>query len=304
MSESTQLSPARAAQAEADTAAAAQEITGVGASDGDAALPDGTGLATDPTLAWLEPVIAAVYAAGAVIMQVYAQGQSVAVRAKTDQSPVTEADEQAEAVLMAALSALTPHIPVVAEEAAAAGNLPPVQDAFWLVDPLDGTREFLSRNGEFTVNVALIEAGEPVLGVVYAPALGRLFAGQRTLGAFVEEAGQRTPLRVRAVPAEGLTVISSRSHGDPAALAAFLQGRPIAQTRTTGSSLKICLVAAGEADLYPRLGRTMEWDIAAAHAVLLAAGGHLTQLDRQPLRYGKPDFANPHFMACGQLPAS
>ena len=231
-------------------------------------------------------------------MSVYATDFSV--RNKHDASPVTEADGLAERVIVERLRALTPSVPIVAEEAASAGSVPDVGERFWLVDPLDGTKEFISRNGEFTVNVALIEHGEPVLGVVYAPALDRLFAGVSGRGAFVEHAGQRQHIRCRVSPEDGATVVASRSHGDATALDAFLHGRKVARLTNAGSSLMLCLVAAGEADLYPRLGRTMEWDIAAGHAVLRAAGGDVVRVDdRAPLRYGKPGFENPHFVACG-----
>lgn len=237
--------------------------------------------------------------AGRVVMEVYAT--DFAVRGKGDASPVTEADERAERLIVPALAALTPGVPIVAEEEVAAGRVPAVDRRFWLVDPLDGTKEFVGRNGEFTVNVALIDGGAPLLGVVFAPALGargRLFAGAFGHGAWVEDDAGRRGIRCRAVPAEGLTVVASRSHGDAAALDAFLAGRRVASLANAGSSLKLCLVAAGEADLYPRLGRTMEWDIAAGHAVLRAAGGEVTRLDDgRPLRYGKPGFDNPHFVA-------
>ena len=245
----------------------------------------------------LEQVAALTRQAGAVVMAVY--GTDFAVRGKDDASPVTAADEQAEALIVPALRALLPGVPVVAEEAVAAGNAPEVGERFWLVDPLDGTKEFVSRNGEFTVNIALIEDGVPVLGAVLAPALGRLWAGADGVGAWVEDGAGRRPLRCRAVPAAGLAVLASRSHGDAAALAAFLAGRRVASVANAGSSLKLCLLAAGEADLYPRLGRTMEWDIAAGHAVLRAAGGQVCRLDGTPLTYGKPDFENPHFFASG-----
>lgn len=245
----------------------------------------------------LEQILPVVRAAGDLIMTIYATDFSV--RGKNDASPVTEADEKAEALILPALAALTPEIPVVAEEAVAAGSIPEVAGRFWLVDPLDGTKEFISRNGEFTVNIALIEDGVPVLGAVFAPALGRLFAGAVGEGAFIEDDAGRRPIACRVPPEAGLTVVASRSHGDAAALDAFLAGRKVAELRGAGSSLKICLIAAGEADLYPRLGRTMEWDIAAGHAVLSAAGGRLTEVDGGVLAYGKPDFANPHFVAWG-----
>ncbi len=246
---------------------------------------------------WLEAVCGIARQAGEVVMAIYAS--DFEVRGKADASPVTLADERAEAVIVAALRELAPGVPIVAEEAVAAGQVPQSAARFWLVDPLDGTKEFISRNGEFTVNIALVEDGTPVLGVVLAPAIGRLFAGRVGHGAWVEEGGGRCPIRCRQVPPEGLTVVASRSHGDAAALDAFLGGRPVAALRNAGSSLKLCLVAAGEADLYPRLGRTMEWDIAAGHAVLAAAGGRVTDLDGAPLRYGKPGFDNPHFVASG-----
>jgi len=237
--------------------------------------------------------------AGQVIMDIY--NTDFEVRGKSDDSPVTEADEKAEAVIIEALRELAPEIPIIAEEAVAAGKTEQIAERFWLVDPLDGTREFINRNGEFTVNIALIENGQPILGVVYAPAIDRLFAGCVGHGAQVIEAGEVRDIQIRDIPAEGLTVVASRSHGDPEALKQFLGDQKVAEVRNAGSSLKICLVAAGEADLYPRLGRTMEWDIAAGHAVLRAAGGRLTNLERQDLGYGKTGFENPHFLAFGAL---
>lgn len=247
----------------------------------------------------LAAVTAIANEAGEVIMAIYAT--DFAVADKRDASPVTEADQKAEAVILDALARLTPGVPVVSEEAASAlqAPLPQQQNRFWLVDPLDGTKEFINRNGEFTVNIALIEACQPVLGVVLAPAMGRLFAGARGLGAFVDDARGRRAIHSRPVPAEGLTVVASRSHGDAEALGRLLAGRPVARLVSAGSSLKLCLVAAGEADLYPRLGRTMEWDIAAGHAVLAAAGGRVETLDGTSLTYNKPGFDNPHFGAIG-----
>ena len=247
--------------------------------------------------ALLDAVIKISRSAGAAIMQIYATDFSV--RGKEDSSPVTEADEKAEAVILAALRELTPDIPIVAEEAVAAGEKVEPGDIFWLVDPLDGTKEFVNRNGEFTVNIALIEKGVPVLGVVFAPAIDRLFAGASGQGAHLEEGGSRRIIQVRQVPDVGYTVVASRSHSDPEELTTFLGDKPIAELRNAGSSLKICLVAAGEADLYPRLGRTMEWDIAAGHAVVDAAGGHLTDLVGKEMGYGKPIFENPHFVVRG-----
>jgi 3'(2'), 5'-bisphosphate nucleotidase len=248
-------------------------------------------------VSWQAQVTALAREAGAAVMEVYST--DFAVRGKSDASPVTLADERAEAVITAGLGRLTPGIPVVAEEAVAGGATPTVGEWFWLVDPLDGTKEFISRNGEFTVNIALIRAGAPVFGVVLAPALDRLFVGAVGHGASVEENGGRRPISCRSVPETGLVVVASRSHGDAAALDRFLSGRHVAATINAGSSLKLCLVATGEADLYPRLGRTMEWDIAAGHAVLAAAGGRVRTLTGDPLTYGKPGFDNPHFAAEG-----
>lgn len=253
--------------------------------------------------------------AGDLIMEIY--NTDFSVETKGDASPVTEADERAEALILQELQKLDPipvgaghardkardeqiqNIPIVAEEAVAAGKIPEVAGTFWLVDPLDGTKEFISKNGEFTVNIALIDNGFPVLGLVYAPALNQLYVGIKGEGAYLEDASGKHGIQTRKPPEEGLTVVASRSHGDATALEEFLAGRKVARTVSAGSSLKLCLVAAGEADVYPRLGRTMEWDIAAGHAVLAAAGGVLTKVDGSPFEYGKPDFANPHFAAWG-----
>ena len=256
-----------------------------------------------PLRPWLDAAIDAARAAGRAVMAVYAN--PIAVQSKADASPVTLADTQAEAIILSHLQCLQPHLPIVAEEAFAAHGCPAVGRCFWLVDPLDGTREFISRNGEFTVNIALVCDGVPVLGVVFAPALGLMYAGAQGQGAWlIEGEGEgegegkpRRPLACRAVPEAGLTVVASRSHSDAAALDAFLAGRQVAALVNAGSSLKLCLVASGQADLYPRLGRTMEWDIAAGHAVLLAAGGEVLTLEGMPMRYGKPGFENPHFVA-------
>jgi 3'(2'), 5'-bisphosphate nucleotidase len=255
----------------------------------------------------LRPLFAALPAiarrAGEAIMEVYRS--DFEVRGKADDSPVTEADERAERVILAELAALAPDIPAVSEEACAKSGLPAATACFWLVDPLDGTREFVKRNGEFTVNIALIEDGVPVLGVVFIPALDDLFIGGQGVGAFQEKGGARRGIHARSVPPEGLTVFASASHGDEAALQDFLSrdGRKVAGIARCGSSLKLCRIAAGEGDLYPRLGRTMEWDIAAGHAVLRAAGGRVRVLDEgkpgNDLAYGKPGYENPHFVASG-----
>ena len=237
--------------------------------------------------------------AGQVILRFYNGGIDAAT--KVDGSPVTQADIAAEHVIIPALHHLAPGIPVVSEEAAAAGHKPDISGGlFWLVDPLDGTKEFISRNGEFTVNIALIEAGRPVLGVVYAPATGDLYAaaGPGTAVHWVE--GRHDyPIKVRTPPADGLTVVASRSHGAGSDLDNFLAQYKVKDRVSCGSSLKFCTVAAGKADLYPRFGLTSEWDTAAGHAVLLAAGGRVEQPDGSPLVYGKDDILNPFFIAYG-----
>jgi 3'(2'), 5'-bisphosphate nucleotidase len=236
--------------------------------------------------------------AGAVILGHY--HGDVAVRAKADASPVTVADEAAEAVILARLAELTPEIPVVAEETVAAGHVPKIDDGpFWLVDPLDGTKEFLSRNGEFTVNIALIQAREPALGVVLAPARAQAWWGARGKGATARDAdGGTRGISVRKAPAGALVAIASRSHRDPETQA-YLDQAGVAECISAGSSLKFCLVAEGKADLYPRFGRTMEWDVAAGHAVLAAAGGRVTTRDGASFLYRKPGFENPPFIARG-----
>lgn len=238
------------------------------------------------------------------IMMVYAS--DFAVKAKADLSPVTEADAMAEKVILKGLKELWPDVPVLAEEAASGGEVPDVGNRFFLVDPLDGTKEFLSRNGEFTVNIALIENGRPVMGVVYAPATEQMFWGEQAKGAgFAKlKSGDSLPdikwsaIHVRPTPAEGLTVVASRSHMD-ANTTAHLETCKVKSLTSAGSSLKFCLVAMGEADLYPRFGRTMEWDTAAGQAVLEAAGGKVCNVDGTPLHYGKADrgFDNPAFIA-------
>ena len=254
-------------------------------------------LPLESLLAALVPLIRE---AGELVMRIYAT--DFAVEVKGDDSPVTLADQCAEKVIFAGLHRLTPEIPIVGEEAASAGDIPDVSNRFWLVDPIDGTKEFVGRNGEFTVNIALVDHGAPVLGLVLAPALGTLYAGAVDLDAWVEVGRQRRSIRVRSVPADGLTVVGSRHHGDDAVVSAFLAGRLIAARRAVGSSLKLCLLAEGLADVYPRFGRTMEWDTAAGDAVLRAAGGAVQTLDGELLVYGKPGFENPDFAAWG-LPA-
>jgi 3'(2'), 5'-bisphosphate nucleotidase len=239
--------------------------------------------------------------AGAAIMDIYAT--DFEHRTKADESPVTAADLAAEAIIETELAQLTPDIPLVAEEAASEGRLPEISNGrFWLVDPLDGTREFLNRNDEFTVNIALIVDAVPVLGVVHAPALALTYTGIHGSGATrIQDGHPEAPIAVRPVPEEGVTIVASRRHGDPEAIDRLLRGRPVAGRKTAGSSLKFCLVAAGKADIYPRFGRTMEWDTAAGHAVLAGAGGQVTDAHGAPFTYGKPGFENPPFIAWGGL---
>lgn len=237
--------------------------------------------------------------AGEVILEVYSGEHGV--RAKADASPVTIADERADRLIVAALEELTPDIPVVSEETVeTSGPAAAGAPLFWLVDPLDGTKEFIKRNGEFTVNIALVRDGRPVAGVVHIPASGETFAGADGAGASLQRAGgEPRPIRCRPAPAEGVVVMTSRSHADNAALDSFLAGWRVAGRRVVGSSLKFCRIAEGVADLYPRLGPTSEWDTAAGHAVLEAAGGSVTTLDGAPFRYGKPGLLNSHFLARG-----
>lgn len=239
--------------------------------------------------------------AGRVIMEVYDRAD-MQVREKSDASPVTEADEAADRLISAGLRAEFPQIPLVTEEQSATHDLS--VSTFLIVDPLDGTKEFVQRRGDFTVNIALVRDGVPVLGVVYAPAKGRLFLTAAAGGA-VEETGdfdpsQPGPTRTIAVSAPdnaALRVVASKSHRDQAT-DDYIGLYQVADSVSAGSSLKFCLVATGEADFYPRLGPTMEWDTAAGHAVLRAAGGEVVVREtHRPLRYGKAGFRNPHFLA-------
>jgi len=254
----------------------------------------------------LRELIELAHAAGKAVMDVY--GKDAGMRLKDDRTPVTEADLASERIILDGLRRIAPDIPVISEEATAEGQEAIAGHRFFLVDPLDGTKEFLSRNGEFTINIALVEGGEARLGVVYAPAIGRMFWGERGAGAFQAAIapweplplGGGQPIRARACPEADLTVVASRSHRD-AETERWLSTRKVGRLVSAGSSLKFCLLAAGEADLYPRFGRTMEWDTAAGHAVLAAAGGRVDTAEGEPLTYGKKDrgFDNPGFIARG-----
>jgi 3'(2'), 5'-bisphosphate nucleotidase len=237
--------------------------------------------------------------AGAAILAVRARGFDVI--SKHDQTPVTAADHAAEALIVEALRRLTPSIPVVAEEEVAAGRIAPAAPAYWLVDPLDGTREFAAGRDEFTVNIGLVRDGKPVLGVVGVPAYGELFGGIVGEHAWKRTAAGERRIHTRAPPAEGLVVLASRSHANDKRLQAYLQGRHVASITNIGSGLKVCRLAEGVADLYPRFGRTMEWDTAAPQAVLEAAGGTVTLFDGTPLSYGKSGWVNPPFVCTGAV---
>ena len=248
---------------------------------------------------FLPQLIDIAVSAGAKIMKIY--GSDFASALKSDASPVTAADTAAETYIIAQLKRHFPNIPIIAEEQQAAGQQIKVADHFFLVDPLDGTKEFISRNGEFTVNIGLINNGQPISGVVYAPALNEIYAGEAGIGAFRAQSPnlQFTAIKTRHCPTLGPTILASRSHRD-AQTEAFITAQKPAAVSNAGSSLKFCRLAEGRADLYPRFGRTMEWDTAAGHAVLSAAGGKLTKPDGTTFTYNKPNFANGPFIATGK----
>ncbi len=245
---------------------------------------------------FVDQVVTLAIDAGKEIMKIYNSGFTV--ETKDDRSPVTAADRAAEAVITETIiSQITDRFPIVGEEAFSEGRIPNVADTpFWLVDPLDGTKEFINHRDEFTVNIALIEEGRPILGVVYAPAKGTAYYGS-PLGAFsFTNGGTPRAIACRSIPSDGLTAIASRSHRSPQ-VDEYLSGFEVAESISAGSSLKFCLVAEGKADLYPRFGRTMEWDTAAGHAVLAFAGGEVVKADESPFLYAKPGFENPDFIA-------
>jgi 3'(2'), 5'-bisphosphate nucleotidase len=255
--------------------------------------------------AFLDELTGLVSRAGAAILE---RGRTSDVRVKADLTPVSAADEAAEALILQGLAELSPGIPVIAEEAAARGQVPSFGECFFLVDPLDGTRDFIAGLPEYTVNIAVVVDGAPVLGVVGAPALGFVWRGRvgraaerlrLPAGKEPDPATERVAIRTRAAPA-GLVAAVSRSHLD-AETSGLLARLPITEMIACGSSVKFCRVAEGAVDLYPRLAPTMEWDIAAGHAILAAAGGIVTRPDGTPLRYGEPQaaFRIPAFMAWG-----
>jgi 3'(2'), 5'-bisphosphate nucleotidase len=239
--------------------------------------------------------------AGDVIMEIY-NSPDFDVRSKSDDSPVTAADEAADALISAGLRAAFPDVPLITEEQAASHDIS--ASTFLIVDPLDGTKEFIKRRGDFTVNIAYVVDGVPHRGVVYAPAKGRLFytdangTSVEESGAFAKDApGETRPITVSNPDNQALLVVASKSHRDQAT-DDYINKYAVADMKSAGSSLKFCLIATGEADIYPRVGRTMEWDTAAGHAVLSGAGGHVVRFDdHSPLHYGKETFANPFFIA-------
>lgn len=238
--------------------------------------------------------------AGAVIMSVRARG--FATETKPDQSPVTEADRAAEAIIVDGLRRAAPGIPVIAEEEVASGvGEAPREGPYWLVDPLDGTREFSAGTDDFTVNIGLVRNGRAILGAVAVPALGELFGGIVGIGAFKRSGSVERRILARRPPEDGMAVLASRHYASDPRLGEFLQGRHVASITHIGSAVKFLRLAEGVADLYPRFGQTMEWDTAAPQAVLEAAGGQVLRAsDGTPLRYGRPRFENPPFVCTGR----
>lgn len=238
--------------------------------------------------------------AGKKIMEVREGHLGISI--KGDQSPVTIADLQAETIILEALREIAPEIPVIAEESVSAGIVPETKDIFWLVDPLDGTKEFISGGSDFTVNIALIEKGVPTFAVIFVPATGKLFTAKNPQTATLQDvindeiSANEVSVKTRPIPNEGMTAVASKSHMDDKTTT-FLEKHNIKKTVSVGSSLKFCIVATGEADIYPRFGPTMEWDIAAGHAILNAAGGSVINPDGTPFQYQKKGYLNGPFIA-------
>lgn len=252
----------------------------------------------------LDVALAAAHAAGAEILKIYAE--PFAVVQKADQTPVTDADLAAERVIVGMLTDAFPDIAIVSEETAPKDGFKPPAARFWVVDPLDGTKEFIAKNGEFCVCIGLIEDGAPVLGVVYGPAKRITYAAHGAGTAIrIADGGAPQPIAARAPRPEGIVVIHSRSHENSRRLAEYFQGKPvpILKREICGSALKFGVLAAGEADFYPRFGTTMEWDTAAGQAILEAAGGSVVDINGERLRYGKHDLKNSGFLAWGKRPA-
>ncbi|HET7816140.1 MAG TPA: 3'(2'),5'-bisphosphate nucleotidase CysQ [Sphingomicrobium sp.] len=248
----------------------------------------------------LDDIAQAASEAGEAILEIVQRGFEV--DHKRDSSPVTEADRAAELIILAALARAAPGVPVIAEEEVAAGRIPAHGDLFFLVDPLDGTKEFVRGGEDYTVNIGLISGGKPVLGAVFAPATGTLHAGLVGEGAWLMDAGGRREIRTRK-PGPQLVAVASKSHFNQPTADYLAQAAGDCGYLAIGSSLKFCVVAEGRADIYPRLSPTSEWDTAAGHAVLLAAGGRVDGPDGGPLTYGKRAFINRGFVATGGFPA-
>ena len=242
----------------------------------------------------IDDLAAAAREAGEAILEVVKRGFEV--ESKQDTSPVTEADRAAELIILAALARAAPGVPVIAEEEVAAGRIPMHGDTYFLVDPLDGTKEFVRGGKDYTVNIGLIDHGTPTLGVVFAPATGRLHGGCVGEGAWLDEGAGRVPIRTRA-RGELTTAVASKSHLNQATIDYLEAAVGNCGYVSVGSSLKFCILAEGKADIYPRAAPTSEWDTAAGHAVLLAAGGLVDGPDGTPLRYGKKAFLNRAFVA-------
>lgn len=246
-------------------------------------------------------LIPVVREAGALELTYYKEGEKFkGVMSKGDGSPVTIADQEAEVLIEKALKALAPHIPMVGEEATSAGIIPDISSGtFMLVDALDGTREFMEGRGDFTVNIAYLVDFVPVMGIIYAPVSGELYFGANGQAFHINKDGFERRIAVRDTPKEGITVVGSRSSDNADMMKEYLKAKNVREFIPRSSSLKFCVVAAGEADLFPRLGPTCEWDTAAGEAIVRAAGGRVTTLDGQPMKYGKKDrkFLNPGFLA-------
>jgi 3'(2'), 5'-bisphosphate nucleotidase len=250
----------------------------------------------------LDVAIKAALAAGEAIMRVYAEPFEVIQ--KSDQTPVTEADLASERVIVEMLTDAFPDIPIVSEETAPEDGFKPPAARFWCVDPLDGTKEFIAKNGEFAVCIALIEDGRPVLGAVHGPAIATTYAAHGPDTAIrIRRGGAPEPIGARTPAPEGVVVIHSRTNNNSRRLAEYFQGRSILERVSCGSALKFGVLAAGEADLYPRFGTTMEWDTAAGQAILEAAGGSVVRVEGGKLAYGKHDLKNDAFLAWGKQPA-